>query len=83
MRVNITDEEVEYLAEVEREVRDEHLAREREAEWIHRLQQDELRKEEEAMERHKAMVAQDYEDWAIWDELNNKQERHQRKRQVV
>eukprot|EP00439_Symbiodinium_sp_Y106_P033509 s8448_g4.t1 len=83
LHVNVSEEDLQFMAEAEREAREERTERERQVAWMEQIQRDELRAEEEAMEKHKAMIAQDYEDWAIWDELNKPRISVPRKRQMV
>ena len=83
-RPDLRDEDVEFLAEAEREARDDRVLQDREAAWAERSYVEELRREEELLEQHKARVAQDYEDWALWDEMHQQPPRSaQRKRPVA
>ena len=63
------DKEVEFMAQAEREVRQQQRMAEEEAEWMEGVRKREMEQEEQALEQHRAREAQAYDDWAMWDEL--------------
>ena len=77
------DKEVEFMAQAEREVRQQQRMEEEEAEWMEGVRKREMEQEEQALEQHRAREAQAYDDWAMWDELRRGPGMQARKRKVL
>ena len=77
------DKEVEFMAQAEREVRQQQRMEEEEAEGMEGVRKREMEQEEQALEQHRAREAQAYDDWAMWDELRRGPGMQARKRKVL
>ena len=77
---NGSDLDLEALLSDEREARRDREQREREEQWHEEELRRELAREEAALEAYRAGVAQDWDDWAMWQALHP---RPGRKRRVV